>query len=363
MDRRVVARLQNALAFVRPPPRLVDWSIFAIVCFEAASGLVSFTVGSATWWPLFWAHRIAGLTLIFLLGFKLARVRYRLTNTGQWRPSTLLSVVTVLSVCGALATGIIWVFGVDVRLSHWTLLSVHVGFGLILVPLMVWHLSTRFRLPRRRDFDRRRSTIQYSMLLVAGAVTYRGQEFANRFLAGPGSDRRFTGSQPRDGRGNGSFPVTSWVADDPAPVELSDWSLTIRGAVETPLDRDYRDLSPDAEREALLDCTSGWYTVQQWRGLRVGDLLDSAGVTEDARFIRFVSVTGYRWSLPINEARDALLATHVGGERLSHGHGAPLRLVAPGRRGFQWVKWVQRIDVRRRGDPAQWIVTLISGFD
>jgi DMSO/TMAO reductase YedYZ molybdopterin-dependent catalytic subunit len=37
--------------------------------------------------------------------------------------------------------------------------------------------------------------------------------------------------------------------------------------------------------------------------------------------------------------------------------------VAPGRRGFQWVKWVERIEVRRRGDPAQWVVTLVSGFD
>ena len=40
-----------------------------------------------------------------------------------------------------------------------------------------------------------------------------------------------------------------------------------------------------------------------------------------------------------------LLATHVGDEPLSPGHGAPVRLVAPGRRGFQWVKWIDRIEV------------------
>ncbi|QLG51017.1 molybdopterin-dependent oxidoreductase [Natrinema halophilum] len=363
MVRRVVAGLQNVLAFVWLPPRLVDWSIFAIVCFEAASGLLSFTVGSVVWWPLFWAHRIAGLTLIVLLVFKLARVRYRLANSRQWQPSTLLSVVTLLSVFGVLATGISWVFGMDVRLSNWTLLSVHVGFGLVLIPLMLWHLTTRFRLPRRRDFDRRRTLLQYTVLLVGGAVAYRGQEFANQFLNGPGGDRRFTGSQPRDGAGNESFPITAWVADDPDPVDLSDWTLTVRGAVETPLELDYQDLSSNTERRAVLDCTSGWYTVQQWRGLRVGDVIDAAGVDEEGRFVRFVSVTGYRWSLPIHEARNALLATHVGGERLSHGHGAPLRLVAPGRRGFQWVKWVERVDVRQRGDTAQWVVTLVSGFE
>lgn len=357
------ALLRNAFAVIRPPPRLVDWSIFGVVVFEAVSGLVSFTIASPTGWPVFWLHRILGLTLVVLLGFKLARVRYRLTDRDRWRASTLLSVLTVLAAVGALATGITWVFGADVRLSYWTLLSVHVGFGLALVPLMVWHLTTRFRLPSRDDVDRRRTTLKYTALLLGGAVTYRTQELANRLLDTGGGDRRFTGSQPRGGTGNGSFPVTSWVADDPDPVDRSDWTLTVRGEVETPLTYAYDALAPDSTEKALLDCTSGWYTVQRWRGIRVGDLLDAAEVHDEARFVRFVSVTGYRWSLPIEEARRALLATHVGDERLSHGHGAPMRLVAPGRRGFQWVKWIERVEIRRRNDPAQWIVTLISGFD
>jgi DMSO/TMAO reductase YedYZ molybdopterin-dependent catalytic subunit len=363
MDRRPTALLGRVRDAVEPPPRLVDWSLFSIVCFEVVTGLVSFTVGSPSWWPLFWAHRIAGLTFIALLAFKLARVRHRVTDRRLWRRSTGLSVLTAVAALGALATGIVWVFGLDVRLSYWTLLSVHVGFGLVLLPLVVAHLSTRFRLPRREDFERRRTALKYAGLLVSGAVVYRTQEFANRALDTPGADRRFTGSQPREGEGNGAFPVTSWVADDPDPIDRGAWTLTVGGRVETPLELGHDEVDPDAEREALLDCTSGWYTVQRWRGRRVGDLLDAAGADDDARYVRFVSVTGYRWSLPIAEARDALLATHVGDERLSHGHGAPARLVAPGRRGFQWVKWVERIEVRRRGDPAQWVVTLISGFD
>ncbi|TMD59944.1 MAG: sulfite oxidase, partial [Chloroflexi bacterium] len=43
-------------------------------------------------------------------------------------------------------------------------------------------------------------------------------------------------------------------------------------------------------------------------------------------------------------ANGMLLATHLGGETLSPAHGYPVRLVAPGRRGFQWVKWVSRIE-------------------
>ena len=363
MDRGPTTLLRRARDAVEPPARLVDWSLLVTVVFEAVTGLVSFTVGSASGWPLFWAHRIAGVTFVALLGFKLARVRGRLTDRRQWRPSTGLSVLTALAAVGALATGIAWVFGLDVRLSYWTLLSVHVGFGLVLIPLVVAHLSTRFRLPRRRDFDRRRTTLKYAGLLVSGAAVYRAQELTNRVLDTPGADRRFTGSQPRSGAGNGAFPVTSWVADDPDPVDRGAWTLDVTGVVDTTLQLGYDEITPDAEHEALLDCTSGWYTVQRWRGLRVGDLVDAAGVGADARYVRFVSVTGYRWSLPIEEAREALLATHVGDERLSHGHGAPARLVAPGRRGFQWVKWVERIEVRRRGDPAQWVVTLVSGFE
>lgn len=68
--------------------------------------------------------------------------------------------------------------------------------------------------------------------------------------------------------------------------------------------------------------------------------------------MRVISRTGYRWSFPLREARGMLLATRVGEEPLSHEHGAPVRLVAPGRRGFQWVKWVVRIEVHAEGDPG-----------
>ncbi len=228
--------------------------------------------------------------------------------------------------------------------------------------------SARGRPPRNavstspaKDFRERRIALEFAGLFVGGAVVYRLQETANAVLGTGGDERRFTGSRPADGEGNGSFPVTSWVADDPDPIDPEAWSLAVSGLVADPLELE--SVEPDATRHALLDCTSGWYTVQEWQGVRVGDLLDDAGALEGASHVRFVSVTGYRWTLPIGEARDALLATRVGGEALSHGHGAPVRLVAPGRRGFQWVKWVVRVEVRDREDPAQWLVTLISGFD
>jgi DMSO/TMAO reductase YedYZ molybdopterin-dependent catalytic subunit len=361
---RVTGSVRDAVDRLEPPPRAVDWSLFAFVTAEVVTGLVSFTVGVPEGWPVFWLHRALGVGIVALLGWKLARVRRRLTDPSLWRRSTALSVLTLVAALGALSTGVVWVFGLDVRISYWTLLSVHVGFGLVLLPLVAAHAATRFRLPRRVDFERRRTAVRYTVLLAAGAATYRLQQGVNDLLDTAGADRRFTGSQPREGAGNGSFPITSWVADDPDPIDRDAYRLRVDGLVSDPFDLDADALDAGHETAALLDCTSGWYTVQDWEGIRVGDLLSAAGeLGDEAAYVRFTSVTGYRWSLPLDEAEDALLATRVGGERLSHGHGAPARLVAPDRRGFQWVKWVTRVEVRAEYDLGQWVVTLVSGFD
>ncbi|PSP86450.1 sulfite oxidase [Halobacteriales archaeon QS_4_66_20] len=355
-------QLRRGVVWLEPPPRVVDWSIFGAVLFLAGTGILSFLGHTPEWIVLFWAHRLVGLSLIPLLAFKLARVRTRLTDPGNWQLSTPLSILTGVAALVVIATGALWVFGVEPDLGPVTMLSVHAGLGLLLVLLMVLHARTRFRPPSTPEFARRRTAMQYGAMLVAAALVYRGQTLLNEVFDAAGADRRLTGSHRREGSGNDSFPVVSWVADDPDPVAVDEWALAVGGTVEESLALPYGTLTPDTVAEATLDCTGGWYTVQEWGGVRVGELLDKAGATGDARYVRFESVTGYRWSLPIEEARGVLLATHVGGERLSHGHGAPLRLVAPGRRGFQWVKWVERVEVRRRGDPAQWLATLVSGL-
>jgi DMSO/TMAO reductase YedYZ molybdopterin-dependent catalytic subunit len=64
------------------------------------------------------------------------------------------------------------------------------------------------------------------------------------------------------------------------------------------------------------------------------------------------SVTGYSRRYPLVDAGRLWLATRVGGAPLSAGHGAPARIVAPGRRGFWWVKWVTSLEVS--GAPWWW---------
>src|SRR5258708_14291241 len=94
----------------------------------------------------------------------------------------------------------------------------------------------------------------------------------------------------------------------------------------------------------------------------MGRLLEEVALHTDARCVRFISVTSSRWSLPLEEARAALLATHAGEEPLSYEHGFPLRLVAPGRRGFEWVKWITRVEVLTAPDPGQVLSIFTSSF-
>ena len=61
--------------------------------------------------------------------------------------------------------------------------------------------------------------------------------------------------------------------------------------------------------------------------------------------VRVRSVTGWSTVLGADEARDALLATTVGGAPLPALNGAPCRLVVPGRRGLDWVKWVDEVSL------------------
>jgi DMSO/TMAO reductase YedYZ molybdopterin-dependent catalytic subunit len=62
------------------------------------------------------------------------------------------------------------------------------------------------------------------------------------------------------------------------------------------------------------------------------------------------SRTGYERRFPIGDASSIVVATGVGGAQLSAGHGFPARLVAPGRRGYWWVKWIDEIRV----DDTPW---------
>jgi DMSO/TMAO reductase YedYZ molybdopterin-dependent catalytic subunit len=83
----------------------------------------------------------------------------------------------------------------------------------------------------------------------------------------------------------------------------------------------------------------------RWRGVPLPALLAAAGADPDPRFVVVRSVTGWRVRLDSHELEDAMLASGVTDVDLPAANGAPCRLVAPTRRGFDWVKWVAEVEV------------------
>jgi DMSO/TMAO reductase YedYZ molybdopterin-dependent catalytic subunit len=195
---------------------------------------------------------------------------------------------------------------------------------------------------------------------LAALAAWRVQRPAQRLLGLRGARRRFTGSYEAASFAGNAFPTTSWVADRPRPLDPATYRLAVAGAVRTPLSLGAAQLAKGDELTATLDCTGGFYSTQRWGGTSLARLLDRAGPR--AGHVRVISHTGYRWSFSLDDARRFLLATHVGGEPLAHGHGGPVRLVAPGRRGFEWVKWVVRVEVHAEPDLGAPAATLWSSF-
>ena len=335
--------------------RAVNVAILVLLAFELGTGLGSFLVGDPDGRWLFWSHRAGGLALAVILIWKvgIAAKSYRRRGITV---GTALSAIGSLLLLGSLATGLLWAtvglpwVPVPV-LGSWTVLSLHVALSLLLVPLFALHLGLRWPRPSREDLIGRRAVLRMLGLLAVGFVFWRVQEIFSALLA-PAEPRRFTGSREEASFAGNLHPVTNWLSDPIPRIDPDRWRLRISGEVERETILSYDEVLTigGTIRRATLDCTGGWYTVQRWSGAPVASLLERAGMKDGARSLLFLSYTGYARRFPLEEAGGLLLATHVGDELLSAGHGFPLRLVAPGHRGYTWVKWISEVEVSR--DPA-----------
>jgi DMSO/TMAO reductase YedYZ molybdopterin-dependent catalytic subunit len=345
------------------PPRLTDWSIAFAAGLAFTAGIISLISGRPQDWFIFILHGIAGFWLLLLLWGKLRRVWPRLIHPQRWDRRTLYGLLALLLVTLALVSGIWWVAGGDLYFVGFNLLNWHIILGFMVTAAIVIHMVARAKRLRKRDIAGRRQVLHLGALLLSSIAIWPTQQLAERVLNLPGARRRFTGSYESSSYAGNAFPTSSWVADAPRPIDAQTWRLSFGGAITTSRDFSYDELvAAQDQEEATLDCTGGFFSTQRWRGIRVGHLLDRAALHTDARYVSFISVTSYRWSLPLEEARTALLATHLDEEPLSHEHGFPLRLVAPGRRGFEWVKWITRIEVLTAPDPGQVLSIFTSSF-
>jgi sulfite oxidase len=177
-------------------------------------------------------------------------------------------------------------------------------------------------------------------------------------------------------RNHGPFP------DIPA----EDWQLTIDGLVAEALTITFDELTTRFSQHsvvATLACAGnrraellrvrpipgkapwehGAISTAEWRGVRLADVLDAAGVQpDDGLHVAFAApdvaeearpAQPYGSSISLSKAmsEDVLLAHQMNGGPLPRAHGGPVRVIVPGYIGARSVKWITAITVQT--EPSQ----------
>ncbi len=315
---RLGARTNAALLGLLAAAFLTGWLAFAFATAPARWSLV--------------VHSTSGVAILLLLPWKsmIASRGMQRPRAGRWA-SIALGALVLVSVLAGLAhsTGVLmWV-------GPFTPMEIHVGAAIAAVPLAVWHVAARRMRLRGADLSRR-TFLRGGIAIAGAAATYAASEVVVRAAGLPGATRRFTGSYEAGSFQPVAMPVSSWMFDAVPRVDAAAWRLSAGGREWT-----YDELfSFDDRVTATLDCTGGFYSTQEWSGVRLDRLVGRTG----ALSIRIISSTGYDRRFRAGDAPSLLLATRFGGRPLDAGHGFPARLVAPDRRGFWWVKWVTAIE-------------------
>lgn len=139
-----------------------------------------------------------------------------------------------------------------------------------------------------------------------------------------------------------------------------DYRFTLDGLVDRPLQLGFDELVAMAPTALTRDfqCVTGWRVPDvAWKGVKVADLLDAAGVQGSATAIRLFSFDGvYTESLTLDQARrdDVIVAYEMEGKPVSTPHGGPVRLLMAPMYGYKSIKWLDRIEVVDEVVPGFW---------
>src|SRR5215210_5219698 len=154
-------------------------------------------------------------------------------------------------------------------------------------------------------------------------------------------------------------------------IDSNDWTLSVKGAVDNPIEFSYKDLlgMPTREADITLSCVSntvggGLVSNGRWTGVLLSDVLEEAGMSRDkitsaSRQLVGRSVdgftTGFKTDIAL-DGRNAIVAFGLNGSELPIKHGFPVRLVIPGLYGYvSATKWLTEIELTNWNFDAYWI--------
>jgi DMSO/TMAO reductase YedYZ molybdopterin-dependent catalytic subunit len=183
---------------------------------------------------------------------------------------------------------------------------------------------------------------------------------------------------------NDRFYVRWHLANIPTDIDPKAFRLNVRGHVRQPISLTLDELVSEFEPFeicAVNQCSGnsrGFFSPRvpggewangamgnaRWRGVRLKDVLDRAGVNAGAQQVRFKGLDKpileqtpeFMKSLAVDHARDGevMIAYAMNGEPLPLLNGYPLRLVVPGWYGTYWVKMLEDIEVLDGPDDNYW---------
>ena len=154
-------------------------------------------------------------------------------------------------------------------------------------------------------------------------------------------------------------------------IDVNSWKLSVKGAVDNPVEFSYKDLLGMNTREAdiTLSCVSntvggGLVSNGRWTGVLLSDVLAEVGMSRDkitraSQQLVGRSVdgftAGFRTEIAL-DGREALVAFGLNGSELPIKHGYPMRLVVPGLYGYvSATKWLSEIELTSWDFDAYWI--------
>ena len=149
------------------------------------------------------------------------------------------------------------------------------------------------------------------------------------------------------------------ITSAPPVIDRSEWSLTIRGAVNEELTIDYDELR-EAERVDRFmalrcigeDLNDTLLDTAVWTGTPIRTLLERAGPSGE--YVELHSADGYVATFAIDHLWDGLLVYGMNGQLLPREHGHPVRILMPDTWGKLNNKWLSEIVIRVDPSEGYW---------
>ena len=210
----------------------VNLLLLLLLLAQTVTGYFGFTNGreSSAW--ILALHGIIAYALLLLLFFKADVIRDAWRRKKRWTARRIGFVITLALLALTLLLGLLWTFQGPLYLVGFSLVSLHIYVAVPLMLLMLWHAWHMRFIRRVPGATGRRLFLGGLGAAVGGLLLWAGAGRARAAAGLRGAARRFTGSY-ETGSFTPDFPVVSWIADRPPPVDAVTWRLRVEGAWET----------------------------------------------------------------------------------------------------------------------------------